>query len=376
MSDLQQLLSQHVDSGAIPGAVALIARGDQILDRAAVGAMDLASGAPMTEDAIFRIASLTKPLTATAVMLLVDDGTLTLDAPVAEWLPELADPMVVRTPSSPVDDVVPANRPITVEDLLTSQAGYGFPSDFSLPAVQALFEVQKDGREIQSFLPEDDWIAALSRIPLLHHPGEAWLYDTCSTLQGILVTRASGHPYADFLATRLLDPLQMVDTAFVVAPEKLTRFTSYYRNTESGLELADPPTGQWSTPSPFPLPSGGLTGTAADYLNFTHMLLANGTTPSGHRLLSEHAIHQMLTDHTTPATRRTADLFLDQDQGWGYGGSVDPTGRYGWVGGTGTAAHVIPTTNTTTILLTQVAMDSPVPATYLNSFWHHVAREM
>lgn len=373
MSDLSTLISGFVESGAIPGAVGLIARGDQVIESAAVGVMDLESRTPMAEDSIFRLASLTKPLTAAAVMMLVDDGTLTLDAPVAEWLPELAHPMVVRTPNSPVDDVVPANRAITVEDLLTSQAGYGFASDFSLPAVQALFDVQKDGREIQSFLPEDDWIAALARIPLLHQPGEAWLYDTCSTLQGVLVTRASGRPYADFLATRLLDPLQMVDTAFVVPPGKLTRFTSYYRNTEAGLELADPPAGQWSTPSHFPLPSGGLTGTAADYLNFTRMLLANGTTPTGHRLLSEHAIHQMLTDHTTPTTRRTATLFLEQDQGWGYGGSVDPTGRYGWVGGTGTSAHIVPTTNTTTILLTQVAMDSPVPATYLNSFWEYAA---
>ena len=131
---------------------------------------------------------------APAVRLLVEDGQVALDDPVSQWLPELAEPKVVRTPASAVDDLVPARRPITVLDLLTSCAGYGFASDFTLPAVQRLAAVQKDGREPASFPPPDVWLAELARVPLLYQPGEAWLYDTCSTLQGVLIERVCRQP--------------------------------------------------------------------------------------------------------------------------------------------------------------------------------------
>src|SRR6201996_2581942 len=134
MADLHALLEPHVAAGSIPGAVALLARGDRT-EAAAVGSAAF-GGAPMTGDSIFRLASITKPITAAAVMMLVEDGRIALADPVGRWLPELAAPRVVRTPASPVDDVVPAARPITVFDLLSSRAGYGFGSDFTLPAVQ------------------------------------------------------------------------------------------------------------------------------------------------------------------------------------------------------------------------------------------------
>ena len=189
MTDLHDILERYVSVGSVPGAVGLVARGDQI-DVAAVGSATV-GGAPMARDSIFRLASITKPITAAAIMMLVEDGRIALDDPVDQWLPELAKPAVVRTPASPVEDVVPAARPITVFDLLTSRAGYGFPSDFTLPAVQRLFPVQQDGRQPQRFPPPDQWMAELSEVPLLYQPGEAWLYDTCSVLQGVLITRAS-----------------------------------------------------------------------------------------------------------------------------------------------------------------------------------------
>jgi CubicO group peptidase (beta-lactamase class C family) len=157
MTGLHDLLQKYVSNGSLPGAVALVARGDRT-EVAAAGSMAV-DGAPMARDSIFRIASVTKPITAAAVMMLVEDGKLTLDDPVDQWLPELAKPAVARTPASAVDDLVPAVRPITVFDLLTSSAGYGFASDFSLPAVQPLFQVQKDGREVQSFPAPDVWMA-------------------------------------------------------------------------------------------------------------------------------------------------------------------------------------------------------------------------
>ena len=382
MTDLHGLLQTYVSEGALPGAVGLVAGWDRT-EVAAVGSAGL-GGAPMTRDSIFRIASITKPITAASVLMLVDDGRIALEDPVRRWLPELAEPAVVRTPASAVDDVVPAIRPITVSDLLSSTAGYGFASDFSLPAVQRLFSVQKDGREPQSFLPPDEWMAELATIPLLYQPGEAWLYDTCSTLQGVLVTRVSGQSLPEFMAERVFDPLGMADTAFEVPADQRHRFTSYYRaGPDGGLELGDAPDGQWSSPPPFALGNGGLAGTADDWLAFGRMLLAGGITASGRRLLSADSVRLMTSDHTSPAQREIGALFLE-GQGWGFGGSVDIAaidpwnvpGRYGWVGGTGTSAHIDPSTGTVAILLTQVAADSPVPPGWMRDFWRYATAKV
>jgi len=379
MAGLHGTLGAYVENGSVPGAVGLVARGDR-MEVAAVGSMAV-GGTPMARDSIFRFASITKPITAAAVMMLVEDGRIALDDPVGRWLPELAEPKVVRAPASPVDDVVPAGRPIAVFDLLSSQAGYGFASDFALPAVQCLFSVQKDGREPQSFPGPDVWMTGLAQVPLLYQPGEAWLYDTCSTLQGVLIARVCGQSLPDFLAERVFTPLGMSDTGFEIPDGKRDRFTSYYRaNPAGGLELADGPDGQWSTLPQFPLGNGGLAGTADDWLAFGRMLLADGTAAGGRRLLTADSVRLMTSDHTTPAQREIGKLFLE-GQGWGFGGSVDIAaidpwnvpGRYGWVGGTGTSAHITPSTGTVAILLTQVAADSPVPQKWMPDFWRYAA---
>ena len=380
MADLQDMLASYVADGSLPGAVAVLAGGDRT-EVAVVGSASV-GGAPMARDSIFRFASITKPITAAAVMILVEDGRIALDDPVGRWLPELTDPKVVRTPASPVDDLVPAARPITVFDLLSSRAGYGWASDFTLPAIQALFPVQKDGREVASFPPPDVWMADLARVPMLYQPGEAWLYDTCSTLQGVLIARVSGQPLPDFLAERVFGPLGMTDAGFEVPAAKRARFTSSYRGDPAGgLELADAPDGQWSTMPAFPLGNGGLAGTADDWLAFGRMLLAEGTAADGRRVLTADSVRLMTTDHTTSGQREIGALFLE-GQGWGFGGSVDIApidpwnvpGRYGWVGGTGTSAHVTPSAGTIAILLTQVATDSPVAPGWMRDFWRYAAR--
>jgi CubicO group peptidase (beta-lactamase class C family) len=380
MTDLRKILEKHVGDGAIPGAVALVGRGDSI-DVQAVGSLDAGGSAPMTRDAIFRLASITKPIVAAAVMMLVEDGRLTLEDPVGTWLPEIAHPVAVRTPSSPVDDVVPAARPITVLDLLTSRAGWGFPSDFTLPAVESLFTVQADGREVALPPAPDEWMAALARVPLLYQPGQAWLYNTCSDLQGVLIARVTGQPLPELLAERIFEPLGMTDTGFMVPAAKRERLTSYYRtDPDRGLALADGPDGQWSTLPAFPSGAGGLVSTVEDWLAFARMLLAGGSASSGARLLSSESVRQMTTDHLTSAQRDVGALFLE-GQGWGFGGSVDIAdtgpwnipGRYGWVGGTGTAGYIVPSTGAVSILLTQVAMDSPVPPAVLRDFCVYAA---
>src|SRR5580765_5365377 len=215
VSSLRDLLKTTVESGCVPGAAALVAHGEEV---------EVAGAGEVEPESIVRIASITKPITAAGVMLLVDDGLVELDDPIARWLPELAEPRVVRTPASPIDDVVPAARPITVEDLLTFRAGWGFPSDFSLPAVVELFQ------RLPVFGPKegpDEWLATLARVPMLRQPGEAWLYNTCSDIQGVLVARVSGRPLPEFLAERIFEPLGMVDTGFHVPAGKLDRLPPY-----------------------------------------------------------------------------------------------------------------------------------------------------
>ncbi|MEU1472271.1 serine hydrolase domain-containing protein [Streptomyces sp. NPDC005761] len=382
MNTLRELLETHVRDGSAPGAVALVARQGRV-DVQAAGSAEAGGGASMAPDSIFRIASLTKPVTAAAAMMLIEDGRFALEDPVSSWLPELASPMVVRTPESPVDDVVPAARPITVFDLLTFRAGYGFPSDFSLPAVAPLFSELKQGPpRPQAVAAPDEWMATLARIPLLHQPGKAWLYNACSDILGVLIARASGQPLPEFLAERLFEPLGMSDTGFAVPAHKLHRFTGYYRAGEAGgSELVDAPDGQWSSLPVFPSAAGGLVSTAGDWYAFGRMLLAGGTF-GGRAVLTPGSVRWMTTDHLTLAQRKASGLFTE-GQGWGFGGSVDVErtdpwnvpGRYGWVGGTGTTAHIVPATGTVAVMLSQMEMAGPKPPLMMRDFWRHAVGE-
>ena len=382
MTDLTSMLETQVRGGWLPGAVALLARGEHV-EVHAVGRLGLDDGAaPMAADSIFRIASITKPIVAAAAMLLVDEGRIALDDPVTGALPELASPMVVRTPASPVDDVVPAIRPVTLRDLLTSRPGWGFAADFTLPAIQLLFTVQKDGRAPHLFEPPHDWLAALGRVPMVAQPGEAFLYATAFDILGVLIARVAGQPLRDFLAERLFEPLAMADTSFAVPAAKQDRFARFYVIDPAGaLKQAD--TQQtWAALPAFESGGGGLLSTAGDWLRFARMLLAAGQV-NGRQLLSASSVRHMMTNHLTDAQRPPARLFLD-GQGWGFGGSVDvdpPTparpwlipGRYGWTGGTGTSAHLVPPAGTVAILLTQVGAPSPAPTPLYRDFWRHAA---
>ena len=315
----------------------------------------MASAGELEAGSIVRIASLTKPITAAAVMLLVDDAVIALDDPVERWLPELASPKVVRTPQSPVDDVVPAERPITVEDVLSSRAGWGFPDDFSLPAVTELFAKVPPFDWGQT---SGEWLTALAEVPLLRQPGEAWLYNTCSDIQGVLVARAAGQPLPDFLAERIFQPLGMADTGFHVPPEKLDRLPPYHFAPEMPIDDE-----LWKSPPKFASGAGGLVSTLADWHRFGANLLSAG-------LLSPESKRLLMTDHLTQEQRDASMLFLE-GQGWGFGGSVAPDGRYGWIGGTGTSAHVVPSTRTVGILLTQVQMAGPTPVPLMREFWQY-----
>jgi CubicO group peptidase (beta-lactamase class C family) len=223
-------------------------------------------------------------------------------------------------------------------------------------------------------------MAALSRVPMLHQPGEAFLYNTAYEILGVLIARVSGCPLPEFLAERVFEPLGMADTGFAVPPAKVGRLTSRYRpGPGGGLDLADPPDGQWAHPPVFPSGAGGLVSTVDDWHAFGRMLLGGGTLGDS-RVLSPASVRLMTTDHLTAAQRDAGRIFLE-GQGWGFGGSVDVDadqpwtvpGRYGWVGGTGTAAHVTPSTGAVSILLTQVEMTGPTPTPLMRRFWRYAA---
>lgn len=321
-------------------------------------------GGAMTRDTVFRIASLTKPITAAAAMVLVERGWLRLDNPVAELLPELGNPSVLRSIEGPVDDPVnlePAKRAITLRDLLTFQAGHGVPETSNAPIVKVLVEQLAEGPPRPRQHPEtEEWMRRLARVPLLHQPGEGWTYNIGSEILGVLLARAADAPLAEVLAETVLGPTEMADTGFWA--DSTDRVASYYRRGEDGLELVDPPAGQWAQPPPFPSGGGGLLSTVDDWHAFGQMLLAGGEH-RGRQVLAEESVSAMMTSHVDGGPEH---VFLD-GQGWGFGGSVDirlkdrwnVLGRYGWIGGTGTAGYVIPSSDIVVVWMGQCELTGP-----------------
>lgn len=388
---LHDRLAAHVERRDVPGLVALVARGDDVHVEV-LGTPALDDPAPLRRDAIFRIASLTKPIAAAAAMALVDDGRLAVQDPVEKYLPELAGRRVLRRLDGPLDDTVPAVRSITVEDLLTFRLGFGL-----IMALPDTYPIQTAERELNLATlgppwpppphTSDEWIARFATLPLMHQPGEVWRYNTGAQVLGILLERATGQPLEAFLRTRLLEPLGMVDTAFSVPAEKQSRFTTAYAPDVATGELRridTPSGGWWSAPQAMANAAGMLVSTLDDFWAFVAMLRAGGMH-GGERVLSAASISAMLRDHLTAGQRAGAAPFLGPHDGWGYGmavpGPVDgeppvPWG-YGWDGGSGATWRSDPARDLTAILLTQRAMTSPQPPPLFAEFWDaaYAARE-
>ena len=237
LAALDAALARHTSAGAVPGLVALVARGGEVHVTSA-GHKAIGDGAPIGRDAIFRIASLTKPVTGVAAMLLIEDGAMALDDPVERWLPELSARRVLRSYDAELSDTVPAKRPITVEDLLSFRLGFGnIFTPQTLPVVQAAEGELKLKTLGPPWPPTphnpDQWMAAFGSLPLLDQPGERFRYNTGATVAGILIERVTGAPFAEVLSKRVFEPLGMTDTAFYVPAEKLSRFTSMYAPREA-----------------------------------------------------------------------------------------------------------------------------------------------
>jgi CubicO group peptidase (beta-lactamase class C family) len=381
---LHDRLAAHVERGTVPGLAALVACGNDVHVEV-IGAPAVGDAAALRRDAIFRIASLSKPIGGAAAMVLVDDGTIVLDEPVATFLPELANRRVLRSLDGPLDDTVPAERPITVEDLLTFRLGFGLimapGGTYPIQAAEADLGLMTLGPPWPPppFGP-DEWIARFATLPLLHQPGAEWRYNTGAQVLGVLLERASGQPLETFLRTCLFEPLGMTDTAFWVPPDTQDRFTTaYFPDPVTGeLHHLDPPAGGWwNEPPAMGNLAGMLVSTLDDLWAFVSMLLAGGVSGTGTRVLSATSVTAMTTDRLTAAQRASAPVFFGEHGSWGYcmaaPGPVDgeppvPWG-FGWNGGTGTTWLSDPVRGMTTILLTQRAMTSPEPPELFTDFW-------
>lgn len=383
LARMHDVMACYVERGEVPGMVTLISRRDES-DVAAIGTKTLGGSDPIGRDTIFRISSLTKPITAVATMILVEECRLRLDEPVDRLLPELANRVVLKRLDGPLDETAPAHRPITVRDLLTFRLGWGIimapPNTY--PIQKAMSEqLLGQGAPNPATPPApDEWIRRLGTLPLMHQPGEQWMYNTGSDVLGVLIARASGRPLETFFRERIFEPLGMKDTSFSVPAGKLNRFaTGYWVQPETGaLRVFDEAAGgQWSRPPAFPSGAGGLVSTIDDYLAFGRMMLNKGNHGT-ERILSRPTVELMTTDQLTSEQKAASGLVSGYfaGHGWGFGLSVvtrrdDVTsiGGYGWNGGLGTVWHTDPREDMITILMTQCAWTSPSAPDVCLDFW-------
>jgi CubicO group peptidase (beta-lactamase class C family) len=232
---LHDVMAAHVDAGELPGLTTLVARGGAVhVDT--IGSLAFTDPAPMPRDAIFRLASLVKPLTAVTALSLIEDGVLRLDQSIEDLVPEMANRRVLRSIDAELDDTVPARRAITVDDLLTFRLGIGTilaaPGTYPFQRAEAELGLQSIGGPPWPPVTydTDGWIAALGTLPLVYQPGEQWLYSTSAQVLGVLIARAAGMDLDVVMRERVFDPLGMSDTGFTVPPEKTDRLTTAYRH--------------------------------------------------------------------------------------------------------------------------------------------------
>src|SRR5579875_1981866 len=281
---LSRALQGYVERGEIGGAVVLIHRRGEEAYAEAIGWQEKETQIPLSRNTLFRIASMTKPITAVAALILVEEGKLRLYDPLDAWLPELANRMVMRDPQGSPDDVYPSPRAITLHDLLTYRLGIGSGKSSLQSQPSALNPAPLSRVEL---LDPDAWLARLGELPLLYEPGARWLYNVASDILGVLIARVSGQPLETFLRSNIFEPLAMADTGFAVPAEKRARLaTLYLSSSEGGLTVRDhPQRTRWAEPPLFPSGAGGLVSTADDYQRFGRMLLNRGEL-DGVRILS------------------------------------------------------------------------------------------
>jgi CubicO group peptidase (beta-lactamase class C family) len=307
----QVSIREACDASLLAGAVTVVWQHGEVLQVNEIGYRDIEADLPMRRDTLFRIASMTKPVTVAAAMSLVDEGKLALRDPIVRWLPEFADMQVLDDPDGPLDRTHPARRAILVEDLLTHRSGLAYGFSVSGPIARAYVRLPfGQGPHV--------WLAALAALPLVHQPGERLTYSHATDVLGILLSRIEGKPFHQVLDERILGPVGMTDTGFHVSAEARRRAATMYRLDEQDRlqhGVMGPPR---ISPPAFPNAGGGLWSTADDYLRFVRMLLCDGMI-DGVRVLSGESARAMRTDRLTAEQKRHPFLGAPYWIGRGFG---------------------------------------------------------
>lgn len=366
LTALTNAMQGYVERGDVSGVVSLVWRRGEIGHFEALGLRDDASELPMERDTLFRIASMTKPVTSAAILMLIEEDRLALDTPISLWLPELASPRVLRDPLGSLDETDPARAPLTVLDLLTHRAGYAYHFTATGPlaeAYAAAFNGFDAGADI------DAWLGRIASLPLMFQPGTRWHYGIATDILGVLIERVSGMTLGEFFRTRIFEPLGMRDTAFWVPEAHLPRLATAYGvepGTRQRMVEDHASASRWANSDRFQSGGGGLVSTAENYLQFAQLLLGRGRVGTT-RLLTHRSVDLMRSNFLTRDQRRVPAFghILWAGQGFGLGLSVvdDPAqqlphgyrsmGSFGWPGAFGTSWFADPVENMIGLMLIQ-----------------------
>ncbi len=367
LAQVAPALQAAVDAGDLSGVVSLIWRKGEVVQVNTIGKRDIAGDVPMTRDTLFRIASMTKPVTSIAALMLLEEGKLRLEDPITRWLPEFAGMQVLKDAAGPIEDTYPAAREITVEDLLTHRAGLAYAFSSVGPIAHA--HEDRLGPPLGTPLTPDGWLKALGSLPLSYPPGERFHYSHATEVLGFLVARIEGKPLGQVLKDRIFGPLGMVDTDFWAPPERAGRLAKLYRMNPDTDQLEDVSFPRETHQPVFEAGGGGLISTADDYLKFARMLLGKGEV-DGVRLVKPETVEMMAGNRLSDAQRAVPFMGMPFwiSQGFGLGVSVimDATahawmgagsvGAFGWPGAFGTWWQADPAQDMVAIYLIQDSM--------------------
>ena len=366
----RHLLRSYVDPGKIAGALTLVARRGEVVHFSPLGRMDIERDRPMREDTIFRIYSMTKPITSVALMILYEEGRLRLTDPLHRFIPAFADMRVYGAGKHPMFITEPARRPITVHDLLTHTSGLTYGFMYRSNVDDAYRKLDIDGLQPGATLA--DRMERLAQLPLEFSPGTAWNYSVATDVVGHIVERISGQTLEEFVRERITAPLGMVDTGFTVRPGEVERFAANYtRRADKSLRLLDDPQGDspWVGDKTFFSGGGGMVSTAEDYYRFCRMLQNRGEL-DGVRILGRKTIELMTMNHLPGGkglTELTTGLFSEvENEGSGFGlgfsvnmnpvlgGSLGSVGEFAWGGMASTIFWIDPVEELIAIFMTQL----------------------
>jgi CubicO group peptidase (beta-lactamase class C family) len=369
LARINTVMQRYIDEQKLAGIITLIARRGHVVHFEKFGRADIEAGQPMQEDTIFRIYSMTKPITSVAVLMLFEKGRFRLTDPVADYLPAFKGVKVLEHPNEPQERLVDAERPITIHHLLTHTAGLSYGYD-QIESIDAAYQQLWRQVDTNPDFTLQAWVEGLARVPLLFHPGTAYRYSVATDVLGGLVQAVSGLPFAQFLQQRIFEPLGMVDTAFAVPAEKLHRLaTNYGPREEGGLKVIDlPATSRYARPTQHPSGGGGLVSTTGDYLRFAQMLLNRGQL-DGVRLLGRKTV-ELMTTNCLPAG---VALDNNPNRGAGFGLGVSllqdlgkivqlgSVGNYGWGGAANTNFWIDPQEELIGIIMLQFMPSDTYP---------------